>query len=486
MKSKRFSIQARFSTLLAASVLIFFTITTLPVHAVLPVLGGQESPFVAVYEKVAPSVVLITVEGESQRREVFNPWERFFNIPTPREQRNVPQTGIGSGVIINREGHVITNYHVIENAKKIKVKLNDNEEYRADVIGRDPQTDIAVIKLDLNEKLLPAEYVAELGDSDELKPGDYAIAIGNPIGLERTITVGIISALGRHGLPMPENSDLRFQNFIQTDAQINPGNSGGALCDINGRVVGINNMYTYQYAAIGFAIPINLAKSVVNKLIESGEVRRGFVGIQGSDIDKDMQEAMNLPNNQGVLINEVLKGSPADKAGLKHGDIIVELDSKKIENFQDFLFRIAEHTPGDMVNLNILRESKNKSVSMELADRNDYDPVASAVPSPGSPHSWRGINVVGLDSNMAQQYDFAGISKGVVIVRIDDDSPAAEANIREGDVIVEIQLEPVNDVDDFNALKVKYQDLRKNILIYRLRKINNDNIQKGYVAVRKE
>ena len=266
------------------TVVVLCLSATTPVFSALPVTDDNESPFTKVYEKVAPSVVLIEVESEAPKSQRMpnGPWERFFNLPNPQEQAPQPRQGMGSGVIINREGYIVTNNHVIEGADKITVKIDSNEQYNAEVIGRDPQTDLAVVKLNLDGKLLPQERVAELGDSDKLKPGDYAIAIGNPIGFERTITVGVISGLGRHNLPVYGASSLLYQDFIQTDAQINPGNSGGALVDINGQVIGINNMYTARYAAIGFAIPINLVKGVIDRLIESGEVKRGFVGIRGS------------------------------------------------------------------------------------------------------------------------------------------------------------------------------------------------------------
>ncbi|MFC1561144.1 Do family serine endopeptidase, partial [Candidatus Latescibacterota bacterium] len=470
-----------------ALLILFFTA---PGFAALPLPDNNESPFTRIYEKVAPAVVMIEVEGEAPSRQdrIINPWERFFNFPIPQQEfEQRPQQGMGSGVIIDREGHIITNNHVVSNAAKITVRIDDKEEYKAKIVGRDPQSDLAVIQLELDGKLLPLGRVAELGDSDTLKPGDYAIAIGNPVGLERTITVGVVSALGRHGLQVMGAESLQFQDFIQTDAQINPGNSGGALVDINGKVVGINNMYTARYAAIGFAIPINLARNVVEKLIEYGEVKRGFVGIQhppdGSDkITKDIQETMGLPSSDGVLVSMIIENSPAEKAGLVHGDVITTLDGAKVKDFNDFLLKIGNHSPGDTVKLGIIRDKKERTITLTLADRDEFQDVASV----GGAHSWRGINVIDLDDQMAQQYGLSSIESGVVIISIDEDSPAAEANLSEGDVIIEIDSKPIKNIQDFERIKNDLKDSDKRILIYRARKISSGRIIKGYVPVKGE
>jgi len=271
-------------------IFVFFVLSILPLNAEMPVIKSGdklESPFVKVYEKVAPSVVRVNVKAEvsGNRQRILIPWQ-FLPEKTPQKRR---VEGMGSGVIVNREGYILTNNHVIAGSDEIEVKVNEDETYEAEVVGKDPETDLAVIKMKLDGKLLPADYVAELGDSDTIKPGDYAIAIGNPIELDRSITVGVVSALGRYNLRPVGARELRFKNFIQTDAQINPGNSGGALADINGTVIGINNIYSAEFAGIGFAIPINLARKVMNQLIANGEVTRGFVGIDGRDIDPDTQ-----------------------------------------------------------------------------------------------------------------------------------------------------------------------------------------------------
>ncbi|MCE5251184.1 PDZ domain-containing protein [bacterium] len=441
------------------------------------------SPFVHVYDKVALSVVRIDVSTTARRDQqtVQNPWEYFFGKPQQQQQQKQIE-GMGSGVIIDREGHILTNNHVISGAEKISVKVNEDETYDAVVVGTDPDTDLAVIQLQLDGKQLPPEYVAELGDSDTLKPGDYAIAIGNPIGLERTINVGVISALGRHDFTVYGSQSPQFQNFIQTDAQINPGNSGGALADISGKVIGINDMYTAQFAGIGFAIPINLARNVMTQLIASGVVKRGFVGIRAEEegITPEIKDAMELSSRDGVLIKEVVQGSPAEKAGLKHGDVIVSLDGDKVKNFNEFLFKIGDHAPGDTVQLQIIREKEQKALTLTLASRNDFL-EAGAI----SNDSWLGIQVVELSSPAAQQFKLEKITSGVVVVKIDSDSPASKVNLRAGDVIVEIENKEIKDIQDFLDIR-NDPDIKekKYILIFRQRVYPNGHIEKGFVAVK--
>ncbi|MFC1528485.1 trypsin-like peptidase domain-containing protein [Candidatus Latescibacterota bacterium] len=477
------------------TLLFFLVFSTVPSYAALPGINseqGVESPFAKVYEKVAPSIVKINVESKvTVQKSPGSPWDYFFNNPRQQQEREVTPKGMGSGVIVDREGYILTNNHVIENrtndsvADKITVKINDAEEYSAEVIGRDPQTDLAIIKLELDGKKLPEEYIAELGDSDTIKPGDYAIAIGNPIGLERTITVGVISAVGRYGISPFGASNLTFQNFIQTDAQINPGNSGGALADINGKVIGINNMYAQQFAGIGFAIPINLARNVMNQIIETGDVKRGFVGIsvppgESSNITKDIQEALGLPSIDGVLIQDIIPDSPADKAGLEHGDVILTLDKDKIKNFNDFMLKIAEHRPGDTVNLGIFKDGKKKAITLKLSDRDESIKVMTSMDST----SWRGINVVDINNPQAQSFNLGDLDGGVVVVDIEKGSQAADTNLRNGDVIIEINHKLVNNIDDFREITEDPELKKKTVLLYRLRKFQGGQTTKGYIAVK--
>ncbi|MFC1573607.1 trypsin-like peptidase domain-containing protein [Candidatus Latescibacterota bacterium] len=441
--------------------------------------GAVKSPFARVYENVSPSVVRIDVKAEvtQNSRTMRNPWQFFFeNQP---QQRQKPIEGMGSGVIIDREGHILTNNHVIAGADEITVKVNESEFYDATVIGADKDSDLAVIKLKLDGKKLPEHYVAELGDSDTLKPGDYAIAIGNPIGLDRSISVGVVSALGRQGFNVMGGQSPLFQNFIQTDAQINPGNSGGALADINGKVVGINDMYTAQYAGIGFAIPINLAKNVTNQLIASGEVKRGFVGVSCEKVITDeIQEAMELPTKEGALIVKVSENTPAEKAGLKHGDLIVSLNDKKINNFDDFMFKIGNHQPGDTVKMEILRDKKNKTVTLTLIERYAY--LETNVTNTAN---WRGIHVVDITQDVVDKYKLGDLDSGVVVVNIEENKPASKSNLHEGDVIVEIEQKEIRNTGDFLKMKDNPDLADKTILIYKKRVNSFGEVNSGFVAI---
>ena len=466
---------------LTTVVMLLLTFTGGAVYGQLPVVkngDSYESPFAAIYEKVSPAVVRIDVKSEVSQQRSGNRWQ-FFNNENQQQQRQRPVEGMGSGVIIDREGHILTNNHVISGADEITVKISENETYDAEVIGTDPESDLAVIKLKLDGEKLPASYVAVLGDSDTLQPGHYAIAIGNPIGLDRSISVGVISALGRHGFNIAGGRAPQFQNFIQTDAQINPGNSGGALVDINGKVVGINDMYTAQFAGIGFAIPVNLAKNVMTQLIASGEVKRGFVGIQPEVITDEIQEAMELPTKEGVLIKLVLEDSPAEAAGIEHGDLIMALNGKNIKDFNDFLLRIGIHSPGDSVELEVLHEKETKNVTLTLTDRKSF--IATSV---NNSESWRGIHVTDISEAIAEKYNLGAIDSGVVVLTIDKNGPAAKVNLKEGDVIVEIEQTGISDVQDFARIKANPDLAKKAILIFKKRVSSNGVVQQGFVAVK--
>jgi len=449
-------------------------------HAALPpVADGDvyESPFAKVFERVAPAVVKVVIRGVQESRRGDSPW--FFVPQDNKRQR--PYSGMGSGVVIDRDGHVITNNHVIVKpdgssvADNILVVFSNNEEYDAEVVGRDPETDIAVIRLKLDGKTLPESYVARLGDSDTIKPGDYAIAIGNPLGLERTITVGVISATGRYEKINPRGAgNLRFKDFIQTDALINPGNSGGALCDIEGNVIGINDMYIAN-SGIGFAIPSNLAKNVAAQIIETGFVKRGAVGVQIEDVSRENQEDYDLPDRDGAIVMAVFPGTPAAYAGLKAGDVIISINGEKLKNSNDFMLKVGELPPGAVIQLAVIQDGAIRNMNLTLADR---EVVVTAA------EQWRGIHVADIGSSPAMNFDIGTIDTGVVVVKIAENSPAADTSLEEGDVIVEINNEPVDNVSEFLELRDKYSESKKPILLYRLRKQPNGRIEKGFVAVK--
>ena len=460
--------------------IVFFIVTIIPqsFSAQFPVVRDGDrlgSPFAEVFRKAGPSVVRIEVEGDSRQF----PW----NTRQQDEKRTYPYEGMGSGVIVDREGHILTNNHVIvkpdqSTVETILVIINDNEEYAAEVVGRDPETDLAVVRMKLDGKLLPEKYVADLGDSDALLPGDYAIAIGNPFGLERTITVGVISALGRYKSISPRGaSQLQFKNFIQTDALINPGNSGGALLNINGEVIGINDIYMAD-SGIGFAIPINLARNVMQQIIDTGIVKRGALGINIDDVTKEHQRDLDLPDREGVLITNVFPETPAEKIGLEKDDVILSLNGEKMKNSNDFQLRVGDLPPGAKIQLSFLRDGEIKNAVLVLADRSEV------ISNAGSPANWRGIHVVDIGTSQAKKFDLGDIEKGVVIIKIDEGSPAEETTLRPGDVIVEIEDNKVASSGDFLEIKEKYKDLKKPIYIYRMRRQPNGRNVGGYVAVK--
>jgi len=292
-------------------------------------LFGEHSPFATVAERVKPAVVNISAESVRESpHDRFFPYNdeffrRFFGIPPERFRTPQKSRSLGSGFIITEDGYIVTNNHVVRDADKITVKLSDKSQFRAQWVRTDPETDLAVLKVDADHRFPTVQF----GDSDSIRVGDWAMAIGNPfpeLGLDRTVTVGVISALGRRGFSFGGESPS-YQDYIQTDASINPGNSGGPLVGIHGRVIGINSAIVSPSGGnigIGFAIPINLAKPVIDQLISSGTVERGYLGIMPQEIDKDMAEAMNLSTTEGVLVSEVTEDSPAGKAGFKVGDVI--------------------------------------------------------------------------------------------------------------------------------------------------------------------
>ncbi|MCG8608145.1 Do family serine endopeptidase, partial [bacterium] len=339
-------------------------------------LAATNRAFVQVAKKVIPTVVSITSEKVVNVR---NPFSDFFNnddffrrfFRTPDQQQEYRQQGLGSGVIVSPDGYILTNFHVIRDADEINVQI-DEDKYPAQIIGTDPETDLAVVKI--NKRGLPA---AELGDSEALEVGEWVLAIGNPfvIGLQHTVTSGIVSAKGRSTLNLGDG--LTYQDFIQTDAAINPGNSGGALVNIHGELVGINTAILSGNAGgnigIGFAIPINLAKPVMDELIAEGRVSRGYLGVIITTPNDEMSEALGLTDNKGAVINEVQRGTPADKAGLQKLDVIVELGGKKIENSQMLTNLIATYDPNETIELKVIRDGDTKYFSVKLDERPSAD-----------------------------------------------------------------------------------------------------------------
>ncbi len=440
-----------------------------------------QSPVVKVVRDVREAVVQIKVEAQVSARQNSNPFfndDPFFRFffPTPERQRQV--TSMGSGFIYEynpgtREAFIMTNNHVAERGRdgKITVTLADKNTYTASVVGLDANTDVAVVKIKIKEG--EEITVAPLGDSSLLEIGEWAIAIGNPFaeGLERTVTLGVISALGRYDIMSGENA-LLYQDFIQTDAAINPGNSGGPLLNINGEVIGINTAITSTSGGnigIGCAIPINLAKRVVDDLVASGRVQRAYIGILPQEITSDLVEAFNLSEVAGVLIAKVEKESPAESAGLKAGDVILEISGEKISNVARFRIAVATAEIGSKVPIKILRDNKEKVMNVTL-EAFPEDSVAANAENGVKTAISTGISVESIDGTLAKRMNINS-DKGVVVSSVDANSPASQAGLQTGMVILQIEGTEVNSVGEFNSVLASAkeqmeEDGRKTIRLY--------------------
>jgi serine protease Do len=411
--------------------------------------------FVEVAKKVQPAVVHIQTEKTvSMKPDKFglgedffkgSPFEDFFKgFRSPREKGKdyrQKQKGEGSGVIVDKEGYVLTNNHVIEGADKVKVRMNDGREFVATVKGQDSRTDLAVLQI--KAKDLPA---ATLGDSDKLEVGEWAIAIGNPFGLEHTVTVGVISAKGRSGL-----GTGTYEDFIQTDASINPGNSGGPLINIDGEVIGINVMVIWPGQGIGFAIPINMAKQILNDLIKQGKVVRPWLGISVQDLSAEMAEQFQVKEKEGVLVGQVYAGAGAEKAGIVSGDIIKSIDDKAVKNVGELVREIQKKKVGQKVKLAIVRDGKSMAIDVTLTTMSDK-PETAKEKEEGEERS--GAKVQELNPQLASRYRISGVKKGVVVLGVEEGSLADEVGLQEGDCILEINRRKIETVKDFEkALK---------------------------------
>src|SRR5947208_10056985 len=399
-------------------------------------LHALEDAFTIVADRVTPAVVNVSTvpkkppaEATPERfREFFGEefYERFFRR-RPREDTRAS----GSGVIVDAKGYVLTNNHVIENAQDITVRLSDGRKFTAKLVGRDPKTDLAVLKVDA-PALLP---VAELGDSDQLRVGQWAIAIGNPFGLDRTVTVGIVSATARNRVGV-----ATYENFIQTDASINPGNSGGPLLNLDGKVIGINTAIVAAGQGIGFSIPINEAKAVMAQLIAKGRVVRGWLGVVIQDLTDELASSFGVREHEGVLVADVMKGGPAETAGLRAGDVVVELNGTRIHEVPDLQRHIANVAPGQRVRLVVVREGAPQRVTVTVAEMpGEEPPPAAQAGSEGF-----GLQVEALAPGAAERLNLP-ISQGVLVVDVATGGPADRAGLRRGDVILEVGRQPVSD-----------------------------------------
>lgn len=426
-----------------------------------------ESPFVAVAERVGPTVVNISsdkvIKGNDPMDEFFNdsPLFEFFhkrdNNSRPREF-HAPSTG--SGMIISRDGYILTNNHVVEDADEVKVKTQNGKEYIARIVGADPETDVAVIKID--HDFAPNE-VALIGNSDQLRVGDWAIAMGNPLGLEWTLTVGIVSARGRSNLAIAGGGPS-YQDFIQTDASINFGNSGGPLCNIHGEVIGVNTAINPSGQGIGFAIPINMAMKVVDQLREHGKVARGYLGMLPRELTAELRSATGVESDvDGVFVERVDPKTPAAEGGLEAGDVMTEFNGQTIKDVQQFRMAVADVPPGQSVRAKVIREGKAKSLEFVLGDRTQLASfLGQGQEAPEPSGNWLGIDVGQVNESMARALRLDG-TYGVIINEIEQDSPARE-KLREGDVIIEIDRKPVDDITSFKQIAAGLRNSDKAVL----------------------
>jgi serine protease Do len=386
-----------------------------------------------------------------------NPFGDFFGpFSEGNPPRSFEQKGVGSGFVMSRDGYVLTNNHVVEDADQIKVKLANGKEYEGKIAGRDPKTDLALIKIEGVSDLHPLR----LGNSDDLKVGSWVVAVGSPFGLEQTVTAGIVSAKGRVIGSGP------YDNFIQTDASINPGNSGGPLINMKGEVVGINTAIIASGQGIGFAIPINMAKEVAPQLEQKGHVTRGWLGVAIQEVTPDLAKSFDLKEKKGALVSQVVSGGPAEKAGVEQGDIILRFDGKEVSSSQD-LPRIVASTPvGKTVTLEISRNGKVIDRQVKVGELEEKVEVAKA-PS----HKSLGVSVQNLTPEIAKGL---GLKKetGVVVTQVEPGSPAENAGIQTGDLIREVNRKPVKDVADF-VQKVEKAKGSDNILLLVQRGQNN-------------
>ena len=451
--AKHFSLTANSLASCSGMALLMALLYLSSAQAALPrAVGGQEVPSLApMLEEVTPAVVNIATEGRVQVRQ--NPlfadpfFRRFFNVPDQPQERKTQS--LGSGVIVDAErGLVLTNNHVIANAVQVTVTLRDGRHLDAEIVGSDPGTDVAVIKV-------PAELLTDIGvaNSDDLRVGDFVVAIGNPFGLGQTVTSGIVSALSRSGLGIEG-----YEDFIQTDASINPGNSGGALVNLKGELVGINTAIFSRGGGnigIGFAIPINLALQIMEQLLDKGMVERGFIGVQVQDLNPDLAEAFGIKNQKGAIVNSVLPDSPAEEAGLLPGDIITNINSKPVKAASDVRNHVGLLPVGEQVMFEVLRDGERMMMKARVAASKELKLSERTLDK-----RLEGITL----GDIEEGHPYHGKINGVIITEIQRGSRAWSAGLRKGDIITSVNHKPVTDLQVFLQLV----DNNENTLLFRV------------------
>ena len=424
--------------------------------------GRIAASYAEVIKKVAPSVVRVNVTQKAKMASMEMPdlsqippqLRRFFGEQGPygapdEPSRGPKQRGLGSGVIVTADGYVLTNNHVVEGADEVKVALQDGRELDAKIVGRDPKTDVAVLKVESSS--LPA---MALGNSERIEIGDVVLAVGNPFGIGQTVTHGIISATGRATL------GLDYEDFIQTDAAINPGNSGGALVDSQGRLIGINTAILSRSGGnqgIGFAIPVNMARDVMESLVRDGKVTRGYLGVMIQDVNPSLAKKFNLGDAKGALVGEVTPKSPAEKAGLESGDVVTQLNGREIKDSRHLKLSVAKIRPGETASVTVLRDGDKKTVKVKMGEL-PGDPSVAKASAPEDPGTLNGVGVADLDSRYRKQFNIPEKVEGAIVTQVDPGSAAAEAGIQPGDVILEINRKRVSDAEEAVRLTEKAEE----------------------------
>jgi serine protease Do len=414
--------------------------------------------FSAVVEPLLPTVVNISTSKMVKTQKGQGPFSfsdplfrQFFGDQfgdqqqqqqqEPREQR---EHSLGSGVIVNPDGYILTNNHVVDGATDVEVTLSDKRTFKAKIVGTDPRTDVAVLKV-------PATKLASItfGDSTKMKVGDIVLAIGDPFGIGETVTMGIVSATGRKGLGIEG-----YEDFIQTDAAINPGNSGGALVNTRGELIGINTAILAGGSGgnqgVGFAIPVVMARKIMEQILQTGKVTRGYLGVLIQQVTPDLAKAFGLPTAEGALVGDVTTDSPGAKAGIQKGDIITALNGRPVSDYLDFRLQVSQMAPGTSVKLDVLRNGQKREITATLIEYPEKA-EAAAEPAQNENATMQGIQVEALTSDLAQQLNLPAGTRGVVITRVDPNSPAGETGLQRGDVIQEVNRKPVSSVDQFRT-----------------------------------
>lgn len=436
------------------------------------VVDGVRTSYADIAEKTQPAVVQITAiksKAKADKTTGRPTFEDFFNQnpQSPRRQpRQRPSRGFGSGVIVTDDGTILTNHHVIEDSEKITVEMSDKKSYTAKVVGSDPPSDLAVLKIEGDE--FP---FLNLGDSDQVRIGDIVLAIGNPLGIGQTVTSGIISAKGRRtGL----GDGSSFQDFLQTDAPINQGNSGGALVNVNGELVGINSQILSQSGGsigIGFAIPSNMAKSVMEQLLENGKVRRGMLGVNIQDISSDLAKTLELDEASGVIVSNVNDGSAAAKAGIKTSDVIIKINGEKVEDGNFLRNKVAGTKPDTEIALTIIRDKKEQEIKVTLGEFKvkgaETEEVTETSPEKSEQDGKLGLSLQPLTPEIGKSLNLPDDAKGVVVTDVDQGSSADEQGIRPGDVITKINGQTVANLEDVRSAIDKSGDRSALLLVSR-------------------